>query len=57
MEIIPKWGQTERLVEKNLGLSTVGTKSRYSLLNWPGEGTEEAFFYRRKKQFSMKCPL
>jgi len=57
MEIIPEWGQTERLVEKNLGLSTVGTKSRYSLLSWPGEGTEEAFFYRRKKQFSMKCPL
>jgi hypothetical protein len=37
------------------GLSTVGTKSRNSLLNWPGESIEEAFLDTRKKQFSMKC--
>src|SRR6266568_1881786 len=37
------------------GLSTVGTKSRNSLLNWPGEGIEEAFLDTRKQQFSMKC--
>ncbi len=37
------------------GLSTVGTKSRNSLLNWPGESIEEAFLDTRKQQFSMKC--
>jgi hypothetical protein len=37
-----------------LGFEHGGTKSRNSLLHWPGEGTEQAFFYTRKNQFSMK---
>ncbi len=37
------------------GLRTVGTKSRNSPLNWPGERTEEALLHAIKKQFKEEC--